>query len=204
MFIHEIENWTSFRWNADSLSDAIARTNRAIGYLTGRLSTIGFDSQMAATVEAVTHDVVSSSEIEGITLNTEEVRSSVARKLGVTVPDTKEPTHYVDGVVEMMLDAVMNYDTPLNHDRLFGWHAALFPTGKSGFSDIVVGRYRDESMEVVSGTFGRERVHYRAPEPERVLDEMNKFFLWFNDNKDCSIISEVCNSSSVVCMHSSV
>ncbi|WP_448780881.1 DUF4172 domain-containing protein [Bacteroides congonensis] len=202
MFIHEIENWTSFRWNADSLSDAIARTNRAIGYLTGRLSTIGFDSQMAATVEAVTHDVVSSSEIEGITLNTEEVRSSVARKLGVTVPDTKEPTHYVDGVVEMMLDAVMNYDTPLNHDRLFGWHAALFPTGKSGFSDIVVGRYRDESMEVVSGTFGRERVHYRAPEPERVLDEMNKFFLWFNDKKIVpSLVKSAIAHLWFVCIH---
>ena len=202
MFIHEIENWTSFRWNADSLSDAIARTNRAIGYLTGRLSTIGFDSQMVATVEAVTHDVVSSSEIEGITLNTEEVRSSVARKLGVTVPDTKEPTHYVDGVVEMMLDAVMNYDTPLNHDRLFGWHAALFPTGKSGFSDIVVGRYRDESMEVVSGTFGRERVHYRAPEPERVLDEMNKFFLWFNDKKIVpSLVKSAIAHLWFVCIH---
>lgn len=138
MFIHEIENWTSFRWNAVRLSELIARTNKAIGYLAGRLSTIGFDNQMAATVEAVTHDVVSSSEIEGITLNTAEVRSSVARKLGVAVPDTKEPTHYIDGVVEMMLDAVMNYDTPLNHDRLFGWHAALFPTGKSGFSDIMV------------------------------------------------------------------
>ena len=86
MFIHEIENWSSFRWNAERLSDAIALTNRAIGYLVGRLSTIGFDSQMIATVEAVTHDVVASSEIEGVTLNTAEVRSSVARKLGVTVP----------------------------------------------------------------------------------------------------------------------
>ena len=173
MFIHEIENWTSFRWNAVRLSEPIARTNKAIGYLAGRLSTIGFDNQMAATVEAVTHDGVSSSEIEGITLNTAEVRSSVARKLGVAVPDTKEPTHYIDGVVEMMLDAVMNYDTPLSHDRLFGWHAAFFPTGKSGFSDIMAGTYRNESMEVISGAFGRERVHYRAPEPQRVLNEIS-------------------------------
>ena len=182
MFIHDIENWTSFRWNAETLSDAIARTNRAIGYLTGRLSTIGFDSQMAATVEAVTHDVVFSSEIEGVTLNTAEVRSSVARKLGVAVPDTKEPTHYVDGVVEMMLDAVINYETLLTHDRLFGWHTALFPTGKSGTLDITVGAYRTESMEVVSGTFGRERIHYRAPEPGRVLKEMEQFLIWFNDH----------------------
>lgn len=175
MFIHDTENWTSFRWNADTLSDAIARTNRAIGYLTGRLSTIGFDSQMAATVEAVTHDVVFSSEIEGVTLNTAEVRSSVARKLGVAVSDTKEPTHYVDGVVEMMLDAVMNYETVLTHDRLFGWHAALFPTGKSGSLDITVGAYRTESMEVVSGTFGRERIHYRAPDRSGYLTRWSGF-----------------------------
>jgi len=202
MFIHEIENWTSFRWNAVRLSEPIARTNKAIGYLAGRLSTIGFDNQMAATVEAVTHDVVSSSEIEGITLNTAEVRSSVARKLGVAVPDTKEPTHYIDGVVEMMLDAVMNYDTPLNHDRLFGWHAALFPTGKSGFSDIMVGTYRNEPMEVISGVFGRERVHYRAPEPERVLNEMDKFIIWFNDK---SIVPSLVKSAIAhlwfVCIH---
>lgn len=113
--------------NAERLSDAIALTNRAIGYLVGRLSTIGFDSQMIATVEAVTHDVVASSEIEGVTLNTAEVRSSVARKLGVAVLDVKEPTHYIDGMVEMMLDAIMNYETPLTHDRLFGWHSGTFP-----------------------------------------------------------------------------
>lgn len=202
MFIHDTENWTSFRWNADTLSDAIARTNRAIGYLTGRLSTIGFDSQMAATVEAVTHDVVFSSEIEGVTLNTAEVRSSVARKLGVAVSDTKEPTHYVDGVVEMMLDAVMNYETVLTHDRLFGWHAALFPTGKSGSLDITVGAYRTESMEVVSGTFGRERIHYRAPEPERVFNEMERFLIWFNDQHIVpSLIKSAIAHLWFVCIH---
>ena len=202
MFIHDIENWTSFRWNAETLSDAIARTNRAIGYLTGRLSTIGFDSQMAATVEAVTHDVVFSSEIEGVTLNTAEVRSSVARKLGVAVPDTKEPTHYVDGVVEMMLDAVINYETLLTHDRLFGWHTALFPTGKSGTVDITVGAYRTESMEVVSGTFGRERIHYRAPEPGRVLKEMEQFLIWFNDHRVApSLIKSAIAHLWFVCIH---
>ena len=202
MFIHEIENWSSFRWNAERLSDAIALTNRAIGYLVGRLSTIGFDSQMIATVEAVTHDVVASSEIEGVTLNTAEVRSSVARKLGVTVPDVKEPTHYIDGMVEMMLDAIMNYETPLTHDRLFGWHSALFPTGKSGFSDILVGSYRTEAMEVVSGTFGRERIHYRAPGPERVYDEMDKFLLWFNaPNIAPSLLKSAIAHFWFVCIH---
>lgn len=181
MFIHEAENWTSFRWDKDKITELLARTNKAIGFLAGRLSTIGFDNQMAATVESVTHDVVSSSEIEGITLNTAEVRSSVARKLGVNVPETKEPTHYIDGVVEMMLDATQNYSTPLTTERLFGWHAALFPLGRSGNSTISVGKYRDGGMEVVSGMFGRERVHYRAPEAERVGEEMDTFLAWLND-----------------------
>lgn len=181
MFIHEAENWTSFRWDKDKITELLARTNKAIGFLAGRLSTIGFDNQMAATVESVTHDVVSSSEIEGITLNTAEVRSSVARKLGVNVPETKEPTHYIDGIVEMMLDATQNYSTPLTTERLFGWHAALFPLGKSGNSTISVGKYRDGGMEVVSGMFGRERVHYRAPEAERVGEEMDAFLAWLND-----------------------
>lgn len=142
MFIHETENWPSFSWDKDKITDLLARTNRTVGFLTGRLSTIGFDSQMAATVESVTHDVVSSSEIEGIMLNTAEVRSSVARKLGVTLPETKEPIHYIDGVVEMMLDAIQNYSAPLTAERLFGWHAALFPLDKSGSRTILVGSYR--------------------------------------------------------------
>lgn len=183
MFIHETDNWTSFRWDSDKIVDLLARTNKAVGFLAGRLSTIGFDNQMAVTVESVTHDVVASSEIEGITLNTVEVRSSVARKLGVTVPETKEPTHYIDGIVEMMLDATQNYSVQLTAERLFGWHAALFPMGKSGSTTISVGTYRTEGMEVISGMFGRERVHYRAPEAERVSGEMDHFFAWFNDSQ---------------------
>ncbi len=181
MFIHEVENWTSFRWDTNKLSDTIARVSKAIGFLAGRLSTIGFNNQMFATVESVTQDIVSSSEIEGVTLNTAEVRSSIARKLGVTISETKEPTHYIDGVVEMMLDAIMNYATPLTHERLFGWHTALFPMGKSGFQDIEVGKYRTGSMEVVSEMYGRERIHYRAPEAELVFKEMETFLSWFND-----------------------
>lgn len=181
MFIHETASWPTFRWDKDRIADVLSRTERAIGFLAGRLSTIGFDNQMAATVESVTHDVVSSSEIEGVTLNTAEVRSSVARKLGVVVPETKEPTHDIDGIVEMMLDATQNYASPLTTQRLFGWHMALFPLGKSGSNTIHVGAYRTGGMEVVSGMFGRERVHYRAPEPEQVGKEMDAFLAWFND-----------------------
>ena len=103
--------------------------------------------------------------------------------MGVTVPETKEPTHYIDGIVEMMLDATQNYSVQLTAERLFGWHAALFPMGKSGSTTISVGTYRTEGMEVISGMFGRERVHYRAPEAERVSGEMDHFFAWFNDSQ---------------------
>lgn len=181
MFIHETDNWTSFRWDKDPITELLARINREAGFLAGRLSTIGFDNQMAATVESVTNDVISSSEIEGISLNTAEVRSSVARKLGVTIAETKEPTHYIDGVVEMTLDATQNFSAPLTTERLFGWHAALFPLGRSGSSTISVGAYRTGGMEVISGMFGRERIHYRAPEPERVKKEMDTFLAWLNN-----------------------
>ena len=181
MFIHEQNDWTSFRWDSARIEEVLARANRSIGFLAGRLSTIGFDNQMTATVESVTHDVVASSEIEGIMLNTAEVRSSVARKLGVSVPDSKEPTHYIDGIVEMMLDATQNYAAPLTEERLLGWHAALFPTGRSGIVPIEAGHYRTGGMEVVSGMFGRERIHYRAPEAGRIKAEMDAFLAWFND-----------------------
>jgi len=181
MFIHERKHWTDFTFDAERLSNRIAEANKAIGFLMGRLSTIGFDSQMAASVENITHDVVFSSEIEGVILNTDEVRSSVARKLGVDIPDSREPTHHVDGMVEMMLDAIMNFDEPLTKERLFGWHQALFPNGKSGIKDITVGAFRKGGMQVVSGNFGHERVHYRAPEAEKVEQEMEQFLQWFND-----------------------
>lgn len=181
MFIHESEHWPLFRWDAGSLTDLIASVSKSIGYLSGKLSIIGFHEQLTATVEAVTHDIIASSEIEGVILNTEEVRSSVARKLGVTVADIKEPTHDVEGMVEMMLDAVMNYDIPLTLERISGWHSALFPRGKSGGASITVGAYRTGGMQVVSGMFGRERMHYRAPEADRLPEEMESFFQWFND-----------------------
>lgn len=148
-----------------------------LGYLAGRMAAIGFDSQLAATVDSVTNDVVASSEIEGIKLNTDQVRSSVARKLGVKIKDGKDPTLFVDGIVEMMLDATHNHDKIVTEERLFKWHTALFPNK----TDITVGAYRSDEMSVVSGTFGRERIHYRAPSPDRVPTEMTCFINWLND-----------------------
>jgi Fic family protein len=181
MFIHERENWTDFRWDTNQLIDLMAQVNRETGFLAGRLSTIGFDAQLSTVAETIANDIVASSAIEGIILDSSEVRSSVARKLGIKIADKKAPTHYVDGIVEMMLDATVNYLEPLSEKKLFSWHGALFPTGRSGLSEIHVGAYRTEPMQVVSGMFGREKVHYRAPEAEKVPAEMKTFIDWFND-----------------------
>lgn len=153
---------------------------KAVGFLEGRLSTLGFDVQQQAAVEAITHDIVASSEIEGVMLNTEQVRSSVARRMGVHIANETEPSHYIDGIVEMMTDAVNNYLQPLTAERLYGWHNCLFPTGRSGMEVINVGKYRTDEMDVVSGTFGREKVHYHAPAATLVATEMERFLDWFN------------------------
>lgn len=181
MFIHEYDNWTDFRWDAETIDALQLKAMHRLGYLAGRMAAIGFDNQLAATVEAVTNDVVASSEIEGVQLDTDEVRSSVARKFGVSLPKSKTPTHYVEGIVEMMLDATHNQNQALTEDRLFGWHHALFPNK----TDMTVGAYRTEEMSVVSGMLGRERIHYRAPSPDRVASEMKRFLDWINnrDNK---------------------
>lgn len=189
MFIHEHNNWTDFVWDDNAITPLQITAMHRLGYLAGRMTAIGFDSQLVATVEAVTNDVVASSEIEGVRLDTAEVRSSVARKLGVTLPRTKSPTHYVDGIVEMMLDATHNQHKPLTEDRLFDWHRALFPNAPL----MTVGAYRAEDMTVVSGSFGRERVHYRAPSPDRVPSEMAQFIGWMNnhDNSPCILKSAI-------------
>src|SRR5574344_3078526 len=175
MFIHERENWTNFRWNANQLIDVLSQVNRETGFLAGRLSTIGFDTQMSTAAETIANDIVASSAIEGIILDSSEVRSSVARKLGIKIADKKVPTHYVDGIVEMMLDATTNYLQPLTEKRLFSWHGALFPTGRSGLSEIHVGAYRTEPMQGDSSRVGREKVHYRAPEAEKIPSEIKTF-----------------------------
>ena len=122
MYIHQTENWPHFTWDKDRVDQHLAKVNKAAGFLEGRLSAIGFDVQQRAAVEALTHDIVASSEIEGVVLNSDQVRSSVARRMGVRITNESEPTHYIEGVVEMMMDAVNNYAKPLTDERLFGWH----------------------------------------------------------------------------------
>lgn len=183
MYIHEDKNWPSFTWDKDAVNAKLHHVNKKVGYLMGRLSIIGFDTQMSAAVEAVAHDIIASSEIEGVELNSEQVRSSVARRLGVPLPNSIVSSHYIDGIVEMALDATTNYTTPLTDERLFGWHNCLFPTGWSGATQIDVAQYRKGEMKVVSGMFGREKVHYVAPSADRIAKEMKAFLEWFNNSK---------------------
>jgi Fic family protein len=189
MYIYERENWTQFRWDETKVSLLLETASRKQGLLYGRLSDIGFDGKLKAMAENLAIDVVHSSEIEGITLNIDEVRSSIARKLGIENVKNTAPSHYVDSVVSVMLEAIKNYNTPLTKEKLCGWQAAFFPSGYSEGSAIEVGKYRTHEEHIVSGMFGRERIHYIAPSPDRLETEMANFIDWFNaDIKISSVI----------------
>ena len=188
MYIHERVNWTAFRWNATELSALLEEVNRKQGLLYGRLASLGFDSKLKAMAENLTYDVVYSSEIEGIRLNVDEVRSSIARKLGIENVKQTAPSHYIDSVVAVMLDAVNHYDQLLTKEKICAWQAAFFPTGFSEGSQIEVGQYRTNEEHIVSGMFGREKIHYIAPSPERVEEEMNHFLDWFNSHENINSI----------------
>lgn len=183
MYIHEKDNWTDFHWDTSQVSLLQEDVFRKQGLLYGRLGSLGFDSKLKAMAENLTHDVVYSSEIEGIKLNVDQVRSSIARRLGIENVKYTAPSHYVDSVVNVMLDAVQHYDQPLSKEKLCAWQAAFFPTGFSEGSQIEIGQYRTNEEHIVSGMFGREKIHYIAPSPDRVEEEMQKFLTWF-DNQD--------------------
>ena len=188
MYIHERDNWTAFRWNATELSALLEEVNRKQGLLYGRLASLGFDSKLKAMAENLTYDVVYSSEIEGIRLNVDEVRSSIARKLGIENVKQTAPSHYIDSVVAVMLDAVNHYDQLLTKEKICAWQAAFFPTGFSEGSQIEVGQYRTNEEHIVSGMFGREKIHYIAPSPERVEEEMKLFLDWFNSQENINSV----------------
>lgn len=188
MYIHERDNWTAFQWDVTELTALLEEVNRKQGLLYGRLASLGFDSKLKAMAENLTYDVVYSSEIEGIRLNVDEVRSSIARKLGIENVKQTAPSHYVDSVVAVMLDAVNHYDQPLTKEKLCAWQAAFFPTGYSEGSQIEVGKYRTNEEHIVSGMFGREKIHYIAPSPERVEAEMAQFLDWFNRQENVNSV----------------
>lgn len=153
------------------------------------MSTLGFAAKEEASLQTLTLDVMKSSEIEGEKLEYNQVRSSIARRLGINIGGLVNTNRNVEGVVEMMLDATQNYLKPLSSERLYGWHAALFPTGYSGLHNIEVGRYRSGEMQIVSGAMGKERVHYEAIPALNVKSEMDKFLEWFNASTATTSIS---------------
>ena len=182
-YIHQLAEWPKLTWDHDALAVPLADIRYRQGRLLGRMESLGFSLQQEAELETLTLDVVKSSEIEGENLNTDQVRSSIARRLGIDIAGAIPANRNVEGVVEMMLDASRNFDEPLTQDRLFAWHAALFPTGRSGMRKIIVGAWRDDAdgpMQVVSGPIGRERVHYKAPAAPLLEGEMARFFNWAN------------------------
>src|SRR5579862_1302180 len=183
MYIHELKDWPRFYWSMEKLAEPLASVRHRQGRLIGHMEGLGFQLRQEAVLETLTTDVLKSSEIEGEKLDAEQVRSSVARRLGLDIGGLKPADRNVEGAVEMMLDATRHYDQPLTAERLFGWHAALFPTGRSGMHKITTGSWRDDStgaMEVVSGPIGKQRVHFEAPAASRLDQEMQTFLRWFN------------------------
>jgi Fic family protein len=187
MYIHELSDWPRLDWDRERLGEPLADIRHRQGRLTGHLEALGFNLRQEAVLETLSSDVLKSSEIEGEKLNAEQVRSSIARRLGIDIGALKPADRNVEGVVEMMLDATRHYDQPLTAERLFGWHASLFPTGRSGMHKITTGTWREDStgpMEVVSGVIGKEHVHFQAPPAVRLEGEMRTFMNWFNAAAD--------------------
>lgn len=185
-FIHQKDNWPEFTWNSDNFLSLLSEARNLQGRLIGKMGTLGFDLRNEALLDTLTLDVLKSSEIEGEFLNPEQVRSSIARRLGMEIAGAVEADRNVEGVVEMMLDATQNCFTPLTAERLFDWHAALFPTGRSGMHKITVADWRKDTtgpMQVVSGAMSKEKVHFQAPDSELLEEEMTRFIDWFNNSK---------------------
>lgn len=181
-YIHELTDWPKFQWNVERLSVRLAEVRHRQGRLIGRMEALGFELRAEASLQSLTEEVVKSSEIEGEQLDRGQVRSSLARRLGMDISGLIPADRNVEGIVELMLDATQTYAAPLTAERLFSWHAALFPTGRSGMTAITVGAWRtgaSEPMQVVSGPFGREKVHFEAPDAARLDREMSSFLGWF-------------------------
>lgn len=191
-YIHQQKKWPNFEWNQADLTEKLGLVRHLQGRLIGKMGGLGFALQEEAALLSLTEEVVKSSKIEGENLNHEQVRSSVAKKLGLKVGGLVPVPRHVDGIVEVMVDATQNYLQPLTQKRIFGWQAALFPTGRSGMMKIKVGDWRDDSsgpMQVVSGAFGKERVHFEAPSADRIALEMKQFLKWLNaKTPECDLV----------------
>ncbi|MGM9741204.1 MAG: Fic family protein [Candidatus Cryptobacteroides sp.] len=182
MYLHQRDNWWDFSYDSSAILGSLAAVRAKQGMLLGKMNSLGFTLQDEAVLTSMTLEVIKSSEIEGEILNLNQVRSSLAKRLGFDISTSVQVSRYIDGVVELMLDATLHYAAPITDDRLFGWHNVLFPSGISVLNKIEVGKYRSGGMQVVSGAMGREVVHYEAPVPERVPDEMARFIAWLNED----------------------
>ena len=186
MYIHERKGWPTFRWSLEAIAEPLASVRHQQGRLIGHMEALGFNLRQEAVLKTLTADVLKSSEIEGERLDAEQVRTSIARRLGMDIGGLKPADRHVEGVVEMMLDATRHYDQPLTAKRLFDWHASLFPRGRSRMATIKAGVWRDDStgpMQVVSGPIGKERVHFEAPKANRLGREMKAFLKWFESDQ---------------------
>lgn len=181
MYLWERPEWPRLTWNEAALSKPLASVARRQGLLLGRLEALGLVLRDEAHLQTLTEDVVKSSEIEGERLDRDQVRSSIARRLGLDVGGLVPAERGVEGIVEMLLDASGQFQEPLTEERLFAWHAALFPSGRSGMRKIVIGSWRSGPMQVVSGPIGREKVHFQAPPAERIPEEMAKLLSWLEN-----------------------
>ncbi|MCZ2222514.1 MAG: Fic family protein [Chitinophagales bacterium] len=182
-YIYEYKNWTDFIWQDKTINSVFGEVRLMQGKIIGQMNALGFSAKEEATLTSLTLDIVKSSEIEGELLNYEQVRSSIARHLDINIAGLVPSNRHIEGIVEMMLDATQRYDLPLTEKRLFGWHAALFPTGYSGLNKIKVGKYRTGEMQIIFGAIGKEKIHYEAVAPKLVKEEMDKFLKWFNNEK---------------------
>jgi Fic family protein len=186
IYIHQKEDWPNFYWKQESILELLSDVRNKQGRIMGRMEAFGFNGQQAVMLKNLTIDVVKTSEIEGEQLKENEVRSSIARRLGIAIEDKVKVSRSVEGIVEITLDASMHFETTLTKERLCNWHAALFPAGRSGMHKITVGNWRKDDkgpMQVVSGAMGKEKIHFEAPESLILENEMNAFLFWFNNEQ---------------------
>jgi Fic family protein len=190
-YIHQLAKWPDFRWNHEITLPLLSNVRHKQGRLNGHMEALGFALRNETILQTLTLDVLKSTEIEGEILNPEQVRSSIAKRLGMDVAGLVPASRNIEGVVEMMLDATQNYNLPVDKNRLFGWHSALFPSGRSGMHKIIVGNWRNSKkgpMQVVSGAMGKEKIHYQAPDADRLEKEMKLFLKWLNTNNSIDLV----------------
>ena len=188
VYIHKNKDYPKFTWDSVTILDILTKIAVQQGVVLGKMQQFGFGVSKEAALNALAEEIIKSNEIEGEILNSEQVRSSLARQLDMHVENEITPSHHIDGVVRATMDAVGNYNDLLTHGRLFGWHGALFPTGYSGPRKIRVGEYRIDEMNVVSTENSHDRIHYEAPPPDKVPEQMDCFIKWCNEDGNANPI----------------